>query len=242
MTDLNLAAKYKTKDIGSKIAPFEYKFVDSGVDGTFEGYGSVFNNADDYGDVIVPGAFKDTLAQYKSDGKMPIMLLNHGGLPWGGQTAESLLPVGGWDSLSEDSTGLAARGHLINLDTENGKRLYGAMKDRQIDGMSITYRARDFTRGTKASDPRRTIKGLDLVELGPVTFPANAMATINAVKSAMPRDIRFLENILRDAGLSRSEAKALLAEGYKGLPLRDVEGGEDDVVATINRAAALLKS
>lgn len=230
-----------SSEIGSRIAPFEYKFVDSAADGTFEGYGSVFNNEDNYGDMIVPGAFKNTLEQYKTAGKMPIMLLNHGGLPWGGQTAESLLPVGGWDSLSEDSTGLAGRGHLINLDTENGKRLYGAMKDRQISGMSITYRAKDFARGAKASDPRRTIKGLDLIELGPVTFPANAMATINAVKSAMPRDIRFLESVLRDAGLSRSEAKALLAEGFKGLPLRDVEGGEDEVVARINRAAALFR-
>jgi HK97 family phage prohead protease len=229
--------------VGSLVAPFEYKFLDNSADGTFEGYGSVFGNADDYGDVITPGAFKDTLAQHKAAGTKPIMLLNHGGLPWGGQTAESLLPVGGWDSLSEDSKGLQARGHLINLDTENGKRLYGAMKDRQINGMSITYRAKDFTRGTKASEPRRTIKSVDLIEMGPVTFPANALATINEIKSGFAPDIKFLERLLRDAGgLSRTEAKALLADGYKGLPLRDAAGSDDDeLMAKLVRATALLR-
>jgi phage head maturation protease len=37
---------------------FEYKFVDeAAAPGTFEGYGSVFNNEDDGGDLIQPGAF-----------------------------------------------------------------------------------------------------------------------------------------------------------------------------------------
>ena len=242
LTLVDKPSSTSSEKIEGKRAPFEFKFVegDGAPAGTFAGYGAVFDNKDDYGDVIRQGAFASTLAQAKASGRMPKMLLNHGGLPWGGQTAESLLPVGAWDHLAEDSRGLEAKGRLINLDTESGKRLYGAMKEGQLDGLSITYIARDFARGTKSSEPRRSITGLDLIELGPVTFPANGLATIGEMKGRLP-DITFIERLLRDAGgLSRTEAKALLSEGFKGLPLRDAEGG-DELVATIERATALFR-
>jgi len=68
------------------------------------------------------------------------------------------LPIGKWQALSEDSHGLASKGRLINLDTESGKRIYGAMKEGELDGLSIGYRVGEFARGTKSNEPRRTIK------------------------------------------------------------------------------------
>ena len=53
---------------------------------------------------------------------------------------------------------LASKGRLINLDTESGKRIYGAMKEGELDGESIGYRVGEFTRGTKPNEPRRAIK------------------------------------------------------------------------------------
>ena len=232
-----------------KVTAFEYKFLEGdGVPaGTFEGYGSVFNNEDDYGDLVSPGAFTKTLAQYRSSNTMPKMLLNHGGL--GGMFAspapEDLIPVGKWTSMSEDMHGLACKGQLINLDTESGKRLYGAMKEGQLDGLSIGYQAKDFTRGTKENEPRRTLKAIHLIEVSPVTFPANTSALISGIKSRRALDITSIERALRDAGLSRNEAKALLAEGYKALSLRDAEtdnDNNDEVVAMIDRTAALLRA
>ena len=46
----------------------ELKFApsDSG-EMTFTGYGAVFGNMDAYGDVIVKGAFRDTLREWKKD-------------------------------------------------------------------------------------------------------------------------------------------------------------------------------
>jgi len=41
--------------------------------------------------------------------------------------------------MSEDSHGLQCKGRLINLDTESGKRIYGAMKERALDGLSIGH-------------------------------------------------------------------------------------------------------
>jgi uncharacterized protein len=224
------------------VGKVEFKFLDDKGPGCFECYASVFGNEDDNGDMMLPGAFTRTLAEHKGRGTKPKMLVNHGGLPFGTATAESLIPVGGWDAMSEDSHGLAGEGHLLHLDTEGGKRLYNAMKDQQIDSMSITYIAKDFTRGQRPNEPRRTIKSVDLLEAGPVTFPANKLARLTAFKSgaALP-DIVFLERVLRDVGLSRTEAKALLAEGFKALSPRDAEN-DAELATALDRATALLRT
>lgn len=46
----------------------------TGDDGSVEGYGSVFGVRDSYDDVIVKGAFADSLKAHKSEGTMPAML------------------------------------------------------------------------------------------------------------------------------------------------------------------------
>lgn len=208
-----------------KIAPFEFKFLDGKADGTFEGYGAVFGNEDDNGDVVAPVAFDKTLAQHKALGTMPKMLLNHGGMAWGTPTAEDMIPIGKWNAMVPDSHGLQTEGRLINLDTESGKRIYGAMKEGELSGLSMGFIARDFTRGTKPNEPRRTLNAVDLREVSPVTFPANTLATVSEIKAA-GRDLRILEKALRDAGLSRIEAKALLADGFKAIALRDAAAGD----------------
>jgi Escherichia/Staphylococcus phage prohead protease len=207
-----------------KASAFEYKFVegDGNVTGTFEGYGSVFNNEDDGGDVMLPGAFQKTLDAHDAGGTMPKMLLNHGsmgGSPFGGNDPMADLPIGKWTKMSEDNHGLAVKGRLINLDTERSKNIYGAMKEGELSGLSIGYKARDFIRGTKPNEPRRQLKAVDLFEVSPVTFPMNARAGISTVKSAREiTTIREFEDFLRDAGsFSREAAKAIAAGGFKAL-------------------------
>jgi Escherichia/Staphylococcus phage prohead protease len=133
-----------------KAVALEYKFVDeAAAPGTFEGYGSVFGNEDDGGDLILPGAFSGVVARHAAKGTMPNMLLNHGSMGsglFGGNDPLADLPIGKWQALSEDSHGLASKDRLINLDTESGKRIYGAMKEGELDGQSIGYRVGEFTR------------------------------------------------------------------------------------------------
>lgn len=207
-----------------KSSAFEYKFVEENgtAPGSFEGYGSVFNNEDDGGDLMLPGAFEQTLANHKEAGTMPKMLLEHGsmGMNLPGITDPMAnMPIGKWTKMSEDSKGLHTKGRLINLDTERGKTIYGAMKEGELSGLSIGYQAKDFVRGTKPNEPKRQLKAVNLFEVSPVTFPMNTMAGISAVKSA--RDvttIREFEELLRDvAGFSREAAKAIAAGGFKAL-------------------------
>ncbi|MCA9565143.1 MAG: HK97 family phage prohead protease, partial [Myxococcales bacterium] len=189
------------------VAPMEVKFADDGAQpGTFEGYGAFFANKDSYGDVIQKGAFKETLKDWKSRKRLPPMLSQHGGWMMSDMDA---VPVGKWESMAEDESGLYVKGRLINLDTERGKNLYGAMREGVMDGMSIGYRAKEFAYGTKPDEPRRTLKKVDIIEVSIVTFPANDKATIRSVKSLRDlnsEDFREIEASLRTKGLSRTDA------------------------------------
>lgn len=210
---------------GVPMERFEVKFAPDDVakDGTFEGYGAVFGNVDSYGDVILKGAFKASLRDWGKAKSLPPMLVQHGG--WM-MTDMDALPIGKWLEMSEDDIGLRVKGQLINLDTERGKTIYGAMREGVLDGMSIGYRAKEFTYGTKPDEPRRTLKAVDLVELSVVTFPANGRARIDAVKAADLTE-RDLERVLtQDAGLSRSVARRLMAGGYDAVKaMRDAGDG-----------------
>jgi HK97 family phage prohead protease len=209
-----------------KFSAFEFKFSEENgtAPGRFDGYGAVFGNRDDADDVMMPGAFDSTLAQARAKGRMPKMLLNHGGLGTRTMmpTPTDLLPIGKWNALDPDSTGLAAKGQLINLDTESGKRIYGAMKEGQLADLSIGYVARNVTRGVKSSDPKRKLNAVDLHEISLVTFPANDRANVTSVKSLdfSAFDMRDLETALREGGLSRADAKAAVVI-FRNQLLRD---------------------
>lgn len=218
----------------------EVKAIDSG-DGLmrFSGYGAVFGNVDSYGDVIQKGAFKDSLKEAEKSGIYPAMLSQHGG--WG-MTADDMTPIGLWENLDEDDTGLKLDG--IFAETQRGTEMYTLMKMTPrpaITGLSIGYIPKEWVVGTKPNEPRRTLKKVELMEISPVTFPANGKARVSSVKSSLT--VRDLERALRDVGLTQAEAKALMAGGYKSLPQRDVEEviGLEQVMAQIKRNTELMQ-
>lgn len=218
-----------------KRAAAEFKFADDDVDAagaetmTFSGYGAYFGNVDSYGDVIAKGAFARTLAEAKRSGMWPAMLLQHGGGGFG--TGEDQTPIGIWTEMSEDDRGLVVKGKLA--DTPRGREVYTLMKMTPrpaIDGLSIGYRAKKFTVGAKPTEPARTLEDVELVETSVVTFPANGKARLTSVKSGDGKTIRVAEEALREAGFSRTEAKAILASGWKALPQRDAgDDGNDNI-------------
>jgi HK97 family phage prohead protease len=140
-------------------------------DGTVEGYASLFGEIDQARDMVMPGAFTQTL-QSRGLRKIP-MLFQH-------DPAE---PVGIWLDLHEDFRGLWACGRLIP-DVARGRELLALVGQGAIDGLSIGYRT---VRGR--IDPRTRVRKLyqvDLWEISIVTFPLLAGARVRAVKE-MPR-------------------------------------------------------
>jgi hypothetical protein len=71
-------------------------------DREFDGHGSIFGNVDLGGDIVLPGAFKRSLAQHRKEGSLPQMFWMHD---------PSRVP-GKWLSMSEDEDGLAVKGVL----------------------------------------------------------------------------------------------------------------------------------
>ena len=191
----------------------------------FKGYGAVFGNVDSYGDVIEQGAFSKTLEESEKTGQWPAMLLQHGG--WG-VTSLDMTPIGVWESLSENGTGLKSTGLLAP--TPRGIEVYTLMKMKPrpaITGLSIGYIPKKFTLGTKPGEPRRTLHEVELMEISPVTFPANGKARVTSVKSGEFTEREF-ERLMQDAGLSRSEARVVINKGFKTL-LSMQDAGSDEL-------------
>lgn len=198
------------------LVPFrELKLAGSGDSMQFKGYGAVFGNVDAYGDVIQPGAFAETLANIRRTGIWPAMLSQHGG--WG-MTAEDMTPVGVWTELAEDGIGLVSAGTLAP--TPRGRELHTLMKmdpRPAIDGLSIGYIAKEWTPRSKPEEPRRTLKRIDLIEISPVTFPANGKARVSSVKALADNERDLEAWLMRDAGLSRKEAQIVISHGFKAM-------------------------
>jgi HK97 family phage prohead protease len=214
----------------------ELKFASGAESMSFEGYGAVFGNVDSYGDVIEPGAFARYLSAVKSgESQWPAMLLQHGGY---GMTAEDMTPIGVWTDLSEDGNGLRVAGKLA--DTPRGREIHALMKmdpRPAINGLSIGYIAKEWEMRSKPDEPRRKLKRIDLLEISPVTFPANGKARVSSVKSIEDlSSLRDAEDYLREAaGMSKTQAVAFIAR-IKGLRPGDPDqsdGGPGDPVAEV---------
>lgn len=184
----------------TKTLDFACEIKVTGDTGVFEGYGSVFSIEDRGGDIVVPGAFTETLAAQKAAGRMPAMLWQH-------RQAE---PIGIWLGMEEDAVGLKVKGQLA-LKTARGAEAYELMKMGALSGMSIGYRTRDdsYDRVTGV----RSLKKVDLVETSLVTFPMNDASRVSAVKTIEELDsLSEIERHLRDAcGMSKSEATAMVS-------------------------------
>jgi hypothetical protein len=139
------------------------------ADGTVEGYASVFGEIDAARDMVLRGAFRDSLA-VRGPRRVP-MLFQH-------DPAE---PIGIWLELREDSHGLYARGRLIP-EVARARELLSLLRAGAIDGLSIGFRA---ARARIDSKTRvRSLVAVDLWEISIVTFPLLAGARVRAVKQA----------------------------------------------------------
>jgi len=191
---------------------FEVKEVNGS--GEFEGYLSVFGEIDSAKDVVKKGAFTKTLAEHKEKGRMPALLWQH-------DTRE---PIGIWRSMHETENGLFVKGSLFIDDIPKARAAYRLIKEKAISGMSIGFRTVNYD---IRDDGIRVITEIDLLEGSLVTFPALDSARVEDVKQMLTNgeipSVREFETFLRDAGFSRKQSKALIADGYKSISQCDAE-------------------
>jgi HK97 family phage prohead protease len=152
--------------IERKFTPLDLKRVES--DGTFTGYASLFHTEDLGHDIVLPGAFRDSLAKRGAAGIK--LLYQH----------NPTEPIGVWESLKEDARGLFARGRLM-LAVSRAREVLALMRAGALDGLSIGFRTVEGHRD-KSSGVRRLAR-IDLWEISIVTFPLLPEARIAHVKS-----------------------------------------------------------
>ena len=200
--------------------PFEIKSISDS--GAFTGYGSVFNVKDSYSDIVIKGAFTNSLNQWKEKGRLPALLWQH----------KMDEPIGYYTKMVEDDNGLYLEGQLLIDDDPLAKRAHAHMKAKSLSGLSIGYILNDYDYDKEKS--AFILKDIDLWEVSVVTFPANDEARIDNVKSIFESgDIpppKEIERVLRDVGLSRTQAKAFMSEGYSSLKQRDVSNSEENAI------------
>ena len=186
-------------------------------DREFEGHGSIFGNEDLGGDVVLPGAFKRSLAKHRKAKAWPQMFWMH----------DSARVPGKWLSMKEDDDGLVVKGVLA--ETPLGDEIRTLLQMDAVKGLSIGYRTidQDFD-----EDGRRLLKEIELWEVSIVSLPMNPLAQVVHAKSQLSAageyvpTAREFERTLRDVGCSQLVAKRILSKVFSDT--RDVEPELDD--------------
>jgi HK97 family phage prohead protease len=201
----------------TKVVPFLDVKSEDGDGSTFSGYAAVFNNCDQYGDVITPGAFGGSLDNFLKRGQI---CMDHGPV------------VGKPTAAREDPKGLFIEGKIS--DTAAGRDTKTLLKDGVFRQMSIGYRSKarkptnvDEVKAYWAKvgyqptsddlenlDANRNnlsfLNAIKLFEASPVGFPANTQADIVGVKSLLGLDLvkRLSEDLRLDLKDGRKLSKS----------------------------------
>lgn len=181
-----------------KRIPFEVSEIKAADSGGWEiaGYASTWwGEPDSYGDVIAPGAFKESISE------IPTKLLY-----------EHHTPIGKQLEIREDDKGLFGRWSVV--DTQAGTDAYKLAKAGVLDSLSIGYVTED---ADFRDDGVRILKKCTLFEVSAVAIPANRNAVITDVKGfGLPLDDHLAQ--LRDA------AEAIKSRLAAGMAKRVAEG------------------
>lgn len=182
-------------DAAYKSFPFELKDVraEGSDELTFSGYASAFGNIDRGGDVVVAGAFRDTIPDFLQKG---FVAWNHD-WDW---------PIGKPVSASEDANGLFVSAKVFA--TTQGTDAMKLLREGVVQYMSIGYRATstehiegeavteylDNGKNDHLTDTERAkwmmwgirvIKALELFEFSPASVPMNPNTPITNVKELL---------------------------------------------------------
>lgn len=188
----------------------EFK-LDADQSGVFRGYGSTFGNVDLGKDICAKGCFLRSLGEHKKANTLPAMYWMH----------DRREPIGDWLEVDENDKGLPVVGKLWTgtQETECARKAMGVLKGTSAKGLSIGYETKRYSFDQKSGI--RTLEDVNLPEISVVGYGMNPKAVVTHIKSlfedgAVPT-VRDVEELLRDAGFSATQAKAFIAHGFKAI-------------------------
>ena len=169
-----------------------------------------------------PEGFMEWAKEFAASGRPLPMFLNH--------NAESM-PVGEWTTIEMDEEGMMASGRLF-MNTTAGSDLYQVMCEspNMFGGVSVGAYADEYQMVNADGEPDQSdeayfqiTKG-GLRETSVVMYPNNPKAEVKKLeyfRADGSADLKVLEEALRDAGLSKSDAVAAASTFKKVLEQRD---------------------
>lgn len=171
----------KTKTMPATINP-------DADEGVFEAIVSVFNNKDLVGDIVRPGAFRNSLEHWKSLGdpipvywshRMDDPMFNIGEVIDAHEVGEKAGEVPEWaNEWVRDNGGLYVKGKLDDFGM--GAQVAHLMKTRRVKQFSFSY---DVIAERRAKSGENELLDLWLHEVGPTPLGANPLTELISAKS-----------------------------------------------------------
>ncbi len=213
---MNLAQKYDDTRRTFYAHSSAIKANDVSEDGEFKGHAAVFGNVDQGGDMIIEGAFANTL---RSNRKVRVL--------WNHSSAD---PIGHPVQMQEDNVGLFVRGKL-NQEVQRGREARALLKSGDIDGMSIGFQVAKNGAEFDEDTGIFKLKELKLREFSIVTFPMNELAITTGIKSeraAIDSVRKFEEFLLDTTTFTKNQCVAIASCGFKSANLGEPGAGDSD--------------
>ena len=169
-----------------------------------------------------PEGFMDWAEAFAKTGKPLPMFMNHN---------SDAMPIGEWTSFEMDDSCMKAEGRIY-MNTAAGKDMYTIMCESpsMFGGVSVGAYAEDYQMVNANGEPDQSdeayfqiTKG-GLREVSVVMYPNNPEANVSKLEYFRPdgsADLKIMEQALRDAGLSKSDAVAAASTFKKVLEQRD---------------------
>ncbi|HLU76140.1 MAG TPA: HK97 family phage prohead protease [Nonomuraea sp.] len=201
----------------TKSAPLKIKAAgehENTEEGVFEAIVAAYN-VDSVGDKIVPGAFKETLDEWKEkDSPIPVIWSHD----WGDPDSH----IGVVEEAAETDDGLWIKARL-DLDEPRAAKVYKLLKGRRITQFSFGYEVQEgaFVDSKDADDgggeSYYELRKLKLFEVGPTLVGANQSTSLESVKS----------------GVTEERVREIVAEARTKAEGDAVEDEESDEVAPL---------
>lgn len=217
----------KSRPINIKAAGTE----DGLVEGQFRAVVSVFGNKDSYGDKVMPGAFADTLQEWRAKGD-PIPVF------WSHQMSDPEMCIGYVDPKDavETDIGLEVLGQIDIGDdaSPKAKQSYRLLKERRVTQFSFAYDIEEAAWVETDDEWWYELRKLKLHELGPTPIGANQETELLAVKSAAEHATKFVKHDLVKAG------RVLSAKNET--TLREAQASLEDAATQIKSVLAAVET
>ena len=244
-------------NVGFEIKNIQEDETEDGKLFVFEGYASTFGNVDHGGDVILKGAFAESLKN-----RMPALLWQH----------NHSEPIGIFKEVREDEIGLYVKGCLPMDDDLVKGRIVPQIKIGSVSTMSIGYIVESSEDIEYREDGVRALKKVTLLENSLVTIPMNDMAKVSGFKSLLSQldsltgeerkelvekldDVKYtfddveeittkkeFERFLRKAGLSRKAAAFMMSRVKMQSDQCNTDDSEESASSELLEAVSGLKS